>query len=237
LPAGPALEQRPVHVAGAAPHRGTGEDVLADCMVEEAGRGEDRDATRFDLLRRGDALGTTEVVDVAVGVDQAGDGTLTAMLAVEAQCRGGSLGRDQRVDHDDSLFPLDHVHVREIETAQLVEAGRQLEKTGDPSQLALPPEIRVSGVRWFAVEEVVRAQIPDSAALRVLDHGWLEGRDQTATCLFEVALAHLSFNRRPRGVAARGGKHHRAARAALPVGRRHARDRSARSAPTVRAAS
>ena len=103
LAVGAALEQRPVHVAGAAAHRGAGEDVLADRVVEEAGRGEDRDPARLDLLGGDDALGAAEVVDVAVGVDQPGDRALAAVLAVEGERRGRGLGRDQRVDDDDAL--------------------------------------------------------------------------------------------------------------------------------------
>jgi len=37
-------------------------------VVEEAGRSEDRDPSRLDLLLGDDALGAAEVVDVAVGV-------------------------------------------------------------------------------------------------------------------------------------------------------------------------
>ena len=60
---------------------------------------------RLDLLGRDDAPGAAEVVDVAVGVDQAGDRALAAVLAVEGQRRGGGLGGDQRVDHDDPSSP------------------------------------------------------------------------------------------------------------------------------------
>ena len=97
----PRLEQRAVHVAGAAPHRRAGEDVLADRVLEEARRGDDRDRAGLDLLLAEDARGAAEVVDVAVGVDQPGDRALAAVLAVESQRRGGGLARDQRVDDDD----------------------------------------------------------------------------------------------------------------------------------------
>ena len=159
-------------------------------MVEEAGGREHRHLARLDLLGRDDAAGAAEVVDVAVGVDQAGDGTVATLLAVEGERRGGGLGRDQRVDHDDPPLALDDVHVREVEAAQLVEAGRQLEEPGDPHQLRLAPEVRVGARRRLAVEELVGAQVPDDAAVLVLDHGRVEGGDEPAPRLFEVAPAH-----------------------------------------------
>jgi hypothetical protein len=144
-------------------------------VVEEAGRGEDRHAPGLDLLRGEDALGAAEVVDVAVGVDQAGDRPLAAVLAVERQRGRRGLGRDQRVDDDDPLAPLDHVHVGEVEAAQLVEAGDDLEETGDAAQLALAPEVGVGAGGWVGIEEVVGAELPDDAAVLVLDPRRVEG--------------------------------------------------------------
>jgi hypothetical protein len=113
-------------------------------VVEEAGRGEDRDPAGLDLRFGDDALGAAEVVDVAVGVDQAGDGAIAALLAVEGQRRCRGLGGDERVDHDDALASLDHVHVGEVEAAQLEEAGGQLEEAGDAAELRLAPEARLA---------------------------------------------------------------------------------------------
>jgi hypothetical protein len=61
------------------------------------------------------------------------------MLSVEGECRGCRLRGDQGVDDDDPLLPLDHVHVGEIEAAQLVDAGGELEQAGDAVQAAEPP--------------------------------------------------------------------------------------------------
>ncbi len=158
--------------------------------MEEAGRGQHGNPAGLDVRGRDDAPGAAEVVDVAVGVDQPGDGTIAAMLAVEGERRRRGLGRDQGVDHDDSLVTLDDVHVGEVEAAQLVEAGRQLEQAGDPGQLTLPPEVGIGAVRRLAVEEVVGAQVPDDAAALVLDHRRVEAGDEPAARLLEVPLAH-----------------------------------------------
>ena len=87
---------------------------------------------------------------------------------------GGGLGGDQGIDHDDSLATLDHVHVGEIEAAQLEEARRQLEEAGDLAQLSLSPEAWMNGRGRVAIEEVVGLQLPDRATLLVLDAGWIE---------------------------------------------------------------
>ncbi len=51
-------------------------------------------------LPRDHAAHTAEVVDVAVGVDHAGDRPVAAVLPVQRERGRGGLGRDQRVDHE-----------------------------------------------------------------------------------------------------------------------------------------
>ena len=125
-------------------------------MVEEAGGGDYRDPAALDLLFADDPAGAAEVVDVAVGVEEPGDRALAAVLAVEREGGGGRLRRDQRVDDDDPVGALDHVHVGEVEAAQLEEAGGQLEEAGDAVEAGETPEARVRGVGGgLRVEEVV----------------------------------------------------------------------------------
>jgi len=126
------------------------------------------------------------VVDVAVGVDQRRDGAIAAVLAVERQSRRRGLGGDQRIDHDDALAPLDHVHVGEVEAAQLEEARGEFEEAGDAAELRLAPEARVRRRRRLAVEEVVGIELPDDATVLVLDPGRIEGGDQAAARFLEV---------------------------------------------------
>jgi hypothetical protein len=183
---GAALQQCAVHVGGASAHRRAGEDVLGDRVVEEAVGGEDRHLAGLRVLRRQHTPGAAEVVDVAVGVDQTGDRAVAAVLAVEREGRRRGLGGDQRVDDDDALASLDHVHVREVEAAQLVEAGRQLEETGDAAELGLAPEIGVGRGGRFRVEEGVGLELPDHAAVRVLHSGRIEGGDEPSPCLLEL---------------------------------------------------
>ena len=133
-------------------------------------------------------------------VYQAGDRAVAAVLAVEGEGRRRGLGGDQRVDHDDPLAALDHVHVGEVEAAQLVEARRQLEEPGDAAELALPPEARVGCLGRIGIEEVVTLQLPDSAAVLTLDPGWVEGGNETAASCLEVV--HLALRR---GQQLRGG--------------------------------
>jgi hypothetical protein len=143
------------------------------------------------------------VVDVAVRVEEAGDGTVAAVLAVEGERRRRGLGGDQRVDDDDPLVALDHVQVREVEAAQLVDARRQLEQAGDPVEAAEPPERRVGGLGRLTVEELVGAQVPGGAAVVALDQGRLEGGDEPAPCFLEVAFVLRRQRAQRLAVAAR----------------------------------
>ena len=87
------------------------------------------------------------------------------------------------------VLALDHVHVREVEAAQLVEA-RAPARRGPRSRLSAPGA-RGSGWRsrgQSAVEEVVGGDVPDGPAALALDDCGLEGRDQAASRLGEVGV-------------------------------------------------
>ncbi len=162
-------QQRAVHVCRAARHRTAGVDVLADRVLEEALRREDRDAARRDVLLGHDAARAAEVVDVAVGVQQSGHRPLAAMLAIQRQRGGRRLRGDQRVDHQDARVALDDRHVRQVEAAHLVDALGDLEQAVNRVQLPLPPEARIHRLRTVGVEEAVGVRIPDDAPVRRAD--------------------------------------------------------------------
>ena len=65
------------------------------------------DLAGVDVRLGGHAEDTAEVVDVAVRVDHGDDRPVAAVRAIQRQCGGRGLGRDQRVDHDDAGVALD----------------------------------------------------------------------------------------------------------------------------------
>ena len=211
LAVGPALEQRPVHVAGAARHRRAGEDVLADRMLEEAGRGEDRDPAGVDVLLGDDAAGAAEMVDVAVGVEQPGDGAIAALLAVEGERRRRGLRRDQRVDDDDALLALDHVHVREVEPAQLVEPGASSNRPAMRFSWACRQRAGFAVSGRIAVEETVGGEVPCPAPVLAIDHRRVEGGDEPPGCDRHLRGGRLIDSRPRFPIARRGGRGRRSA--------------------------
>ena len=68
------------------------------------------------------------------------------MLLVQRERGGGGLLADQRVDHDHPGVTLDDAHHRQVEAAELVDAGHHLEQSVTDEELALPPQARVGGV-------------------------------------------------------------------------------------------
>ena len=90
------------------------------------------------------------MVDVCVGVDHCGDGTISAMGPVQGDRCGRGLRRDQRIDDDDSSRALDQSHVRQVSAPHLVEAVGHLEQALDRGQLTLAPQTRIDGVRGIA---------------------------------------------------------------------------------------
>lgn len=95
LPARALGQGGAVHVRGAAAHGCAGVDVLADGVLQEPLRSEHRDAGR-DLLDADHALDAAEVVGVAVRVQDAGDGALPAVAAVQRERGGRGLRGDER---------------------------------------------------------------------------------------------------------------------------------------------
>ncbi len=115
-------QHRAVHVRRAPRHRRAGVDVLLHSVLGESLRRQHDDLARVHVGLVGDAEDAAEMVCVAVGIDDCGDGPISAVFAVERQRRGGGFGRDQRVDHDDAGIALDEADVRQVETANLIDA-------------------------------------------------------------------------------------------------------------------
>lgn len=69
------------------------------------------------------------MITVRVPVDDAGDRLVAGVLTIKGDTRRGALRRDQRIDHDDPGVTLDDRHVRQVEAANLIDAGRHL-RTG-----------------------------------------------------------------------------------------------------------
>ena len=162
-PAGPFGSLAPYMYSRTAAHGAARVDVLGDRRVHEAVPGDDRDALAVD------AVHPAEVVDVRVGVDDRGDRPVAAVLAVERQRGGRGLLGDQRVDDDDAVVALDQRHVRQVETADLVDAVGDLVEPLLRAQLALAPQARVRGVGAVGVEEGVGVVVPDHAPVGGLD--------------------------------------------------------------------
>ena len=161
LAGGAPIERGAVHVARAARHRGAREHVLRDRVVQEALGRDHRHLARRDLLIGDDPLHPTEVVGVRVGVDHRLHWAFAAVLGVERERGGRGLRADERVDDDHASVALDHAHHREIEAAQLVDAGHHLEEAVLDQQLSLAPEARVGGVgRGSVAHELVGVEIP-----------------------------------------------------------------------------
>ena len=102
--------------------------LLGHGVLDEPGRSEHRDASGVDLVLRRDAPDPAEVVDVRVRVDDARDGPVPPVLAVQRERGGRRLGGDERVDDDDTGPTLDEGHVRQVEPPDLVDPLHDLEE-------------------------------------------------------------------------------------------------------------
>jgi len=126
------------------------------------------------------------MVDVTVRVEQARDRPLAAVLPVQRQRRRRRLARDQRVDHQHPLVPLDDRHVRKIEAPHLVNPVRDLEEAVDRVQLTLPPQAGVHRRRAVAVEELVGVGIPHDPPIGRADDAIRKPPEASAPRIVEV---------------------------------------------------
>src|SRR5262249_52984407 len=82
---------------------------------------------------------------------------------------------------------LDQGHVRQVNPAHLVDAIGDLEQPLDRGELALPPQAWLHRLRRAALGgPPERVDIPDDPAVGVLDHAWLQARDQATVGVVEV---------------------------------------------------
>ncbi|BDB45646.1 hypothetical protein IWGMT90018_60920 [Mycobacterium kiyosense] len=130
----------------------------------------------------------TEVVDVAVGVDDRDDGTLPASVGpVQLQRRGGGLGGHQGVDDDDAGVALDEADVGDIQTADLVDARNHFVEALLGRQCGLAPQAGVHRRGRRAGEECVQVVVPHHPAVGRLDDAWGQGGDEAAVGVVEVS--------------------------------------------------
>ena len=137
--------------------------------------------------KRGDAERPAVVVGVAVGVDQGADRPLAAMGAVEGQRGGGGFGVGQGVDDDDAALAFDDRHVGQVDAADLVDTGRDLEQAVGHVQARQTPKAGVHlRRRLLAGEEGVVVEVPDQLAAGAAHHPVRQRRDMPAPGIGEV---------------------------------------------------
>ncbi len=180
------LEHAAVHVGGAAGHGRPGIDVLLyDVFGEPLGR-QHRDLPRIHVGLRGDAEHAAEMVDVAVGVDHRDHGPIAPVTPVQLQRRGRHLGGDQRIDHDQTGVPLDEADVRQVQSANLIDARHDFVEALFRRQHALPPQTRMHRRRCIARHEGVLVVVPHHPAVGGLDDARRQRADESPVGVGEV---------------------------------------------------
>ena len=173
------LEPPAVHEGHPAQHGGPGNEVLAHGGVHEADRSEHLHLAARHLLRRHDPEHATEVVGVAVGEEDGAHRALRQVPVREGERVPGRLRNGQGIHHDPAGLALDQRHVRQVEAAQLVDAGAHLVEPRSVVQPRLPPEARVDRRRRLALHEGPVGERPlGTGEVRVADLLRLRGEQQ-----------------------------------------------------------
>ncbi len=110
------------------------------------------------------------------------------MRAIQRQPGRRGLRRDERIDHDHPGIAFDQGHIRQVQTANLVDPRGDLEQSLYRAQLRLPPQTRVHGGRAVFVQEGVPVAVPHHVSGRVLHHPRLERGDEAAPGIVEVLI-------------------------------------------------
>ncbi len=145
LPSLALRQQRAELILRPAHHRGARQHVLLRDRFDKSFRRNHRHLAAVDVRLRGDALHAAPVVGVRMGVDHRRHRPLAAMLEVKLEARLRGLRRHQRIDHDHAGVALDQCHVGNVEAADLINAGDDLEQAVPAIELRLPPQAGIDG--------------------------------------------------------------------------------------------
>ena len=160
-------------------------------MFDQAFGRNDLDGPGVNLSLCRDTEHATEMVDVAVGVDDSHDRTITAMVPVQSNCGGGRFGADQRIDHDHAGISLDErdvreVHVREVHAAYLIDPFDDLVQALLCHQGGLPPQAWVHRGRGIAGQKRVAVVVPHHSPVCCSDVAGLERAKKTPVGIVEI---------------------------------------------------
>ena len=148
----------------------TREDVFTGGVLQETARGDDPDRARINLAFRDNSGNSPEVVDVCVGENDRHD-RLAGEMGLGQFPRGSSGGcRCQGVDDDPPRIAFYETHVRQITTADLVDAVADFEQPADRIQLRLTPQAGIDGIGWGTVQKVELRGVPYLTA-RIVEDG------------------------------------------------------------------
>ena len=176
-----------VHEIRTPSHGDSGKDVLARGRREEALWRNDRDASFGDFLRTHHAEDASKVVDVTMREDDRGNRFVAEMFPRERDGPGGGFLGGQRIDHDPSGFTLDQSHVREVVSAELMNARDDFEEAMDVVQARLTPKAWIHACLWrFAFDERVGRHVPNDDAGPVLHNEISIGSHKAPTRLLKV---------------------------------------------------
>jgi hypothetical protein len=141
---------------------------------------------RIHLGLCSDAKHTTEMVDVAVRIDDRDNRPITPADAIQLQRRGGHLGGHQRIDHDEAGVPLDEADVREVQSAYLIDARHDFVQALFGGQLALPPQTGIHRCRCVTGEERILVVVPHHSPVGGLDDAWRQCPDESPVGVGEI---------------------------------------------------
>ena len=196
------LEQR------AAEHRVAGDHILADRGGHETRRRPDCHSAGRHVIGVDDSADAAEVIDMAVSIDDRDHGLLRDVLAVEVKGGLGDLGRNQRIDHDETAVALDDRHVGYVEAAQLMDAIGHLVETVGHVHSRMTPEPGMNGVgRLLGPEELIAGESPHQPTVSANYQLIAQGLDEAAPSVIErplISQRHVSERRtvgRPRSLS------------------------------------
>ncbi len=187
VPPETARQHGAVHVARTAHHRRAGVDVFLHGVRGEPLRRQHRHLSRVHVGLGGDAEHPTEMIDMAVGVDDRDHGAVgSAVGAIQVQRGGGHLGGHQRVDDDQPSVTLNEADIGDIESADLIDARHHLVEALFRGQLGLPPQAGMHRCRRGTVEKRVRVVVPHHATIGSLDHTRGQRGNESAIGVVEI---------------------------------------------------
>ena len=164
---GGVTEGIPIHVTATAQHRRPGDNIFAYRFMNKTHWRYNRNIAVSDLLCIEQCQNPTEVINMTMGKNHAGDIDWAKMLLGKVHGNAAGFQCGQGIHNNPTVVTFDQGHIGEIKTTQLIKALFNFKESANAVEFCLAPEAWINGVWGITFYKIIGCSIPDFGAAEV----------------------------------------------------------------------